>query len=62
MPSPVVHYIGTRLNQKLGEEFDATKLPIPIKFTSVVVEPGRLVLGLEIRGQAMAPELSQITS
>jgi hypothetical protein len=44
LPSVAVQGIGGAINKSFSEGFDATKLPIPIRLTGLVVEPGRLTL------------------
>ena len=44
VPGPFVQGIGDQINKSLAEAFDTTKLPIPVRLTGLVVEPGRLTL------------------
>lgn len=50
LPAAVVHYIESKLNKKLGDSFDASKLLVPVRFLSVESEPGRLIISAEIHG------------
>ncbi|MEP6754163.1 MAG: DUF2993 domain-containing protein [Chthonomonadales bacterium] len=51
LPSALVHYIGEKLNQKLGESFDSSRFEVPVRLLSVEAEPGRLLITAEIKGE-----------
>ena len=44
LPEAMLAPIGERVNAHLAEALDVTRLPIPVRLTRVVVEPGRATL------------------
>ena len=63
LPAVAVQGIGSAINKSLAEDFDTTKLPIPVRLTGLVVEPGRLTLtataAVEVRPVA-PPETAEL--
>jgi len=55
MPSFLVQIIGNSINDRLGEHFDASKLPIPLRMTGVTVEPGRLIVSASLAPRTEEP-------
>jgi hypothetical protein len=55
MPSFLVQIIGNAINERLAKHFDASKLPIPLRMTGVVVEPGRLIVSATLAPRSEEP-------
>lgn len=58
MPGFLVQMLAAKINEQLGQTFDSTRLPVPIRLTGVNVEPGRLTLSvsLEMPAESAPPE------
>jgi hypothetical protein len=58
MPPFVVNMIASAVNEQLGKTFDTNRLPVPIRLTTVKIDPGRLTLSgsLDMPPESAPPE------
>ena len=59
LPSVITQGIGTKINDSLSDKLDISKLPWKIRLTSLVVEPGRILLSANTSIEISTPLLGQ---